>query len=447
MTTHAEPEADERIIAIAQAVARAGGRALLVGGSVRDRILGRPARDRDIEVLGLGLDDFEAVLRRFGPTFRVGRSYTVLRVRGLDVEFTVDDTVGTDFEAASRRRDLTLNSMAIDPLSGAILDPHGGRDDIAAKRLRATDPERFGSDPLRAIRVARFAACLDMTPDDALLALCGEQDLSRVAGERILEEMRRLLLEAPKPSTAFSVLDRCALLRHFPELLALKDVPQDPEWHPEGDVFTHTLMVVDAAARLRTGDEHDFALMLGALCHDLGKPSTTEVVDGRVRSPGHDRAGIEPTRALLGRWRASQQLCVAVCVLVEHHLAPALFPSNDAGPRGYRRLARKLDEAGVSMELLERLARADHLGRTTPDAEARVFPNGDAFLDAATSLAVVQHGPPDVVLGRDVIARGIAPGREVGRILEACRAVQDESGESDAERILDVVLGEGRATD
>jgi tRNA nucleotidyltransferase (CCA-adding enzyme) len=435
------PELDPRVPAIARAVADAGGRALVVGGTVRDRVLGRRAgRDVDVEVLGLAPDAVEALLGRFGPVSRFGRSYTVLHVRGLDVEITVDETAPDDFAQASRRRDLTMNSMAMDPLTGAILDPHGGREDIAARRMRATDPERFGDDPLRAVRVARFAACLEMEPDAALVALCARQDLRDVAGERILEELRRMLLEAARPARGLATLERCALLGALPELDALRGVAQDPEWHPEGDVWTHTMLVVDVAADLRAGDAADFALMLGALCHDLGKPATTTVERGRIRSLGHDRAGVAPTRALLGRLRASTALVQAVCALVEHHLAPALFVQGEAGPRGYRRLARKLDAAGVSMELLERVARADHLGRTTPDARAGVFPAGDAFLARAEALAVRHEGPADVVHGRHVIARGVAPGPAVGRILEACRAVQDETGETDPARILDRVL-------
>ncbi|HEM46988.1 MAG TPA: HD domain-containing protein, partial [Alphaproteobacteria bacterium] len=213
-------------------------------------------------------------------------------------------------------------------------------------------------------------------------------------------------------------------------------------------VWTHTLLVLDAAAGLRRGDGDDFALMLGALCHDLGKPATTERSDEedgmRIRSPAHDRAGIAPTRALLERLRASNALVTAVCALVEHHLAPALFVRQGAGPRAYRRLARKLEAAGVSIDLLVRVARADHLGRTTDEALAGSFPAGDAFLAASAALDISRHGPQDVVLGRHVLARGVPPGPGVGRILEACRGVQDETGETDPDRILDAVLaGDG----
>ena len=183
----------------------------------------------------------------------------------------------------------------------------------------------------------------------------------------------------------------------------MRGVPQDPEWHPEGDVWVHTLMVLDAAATLRgaqtggAGTARDWvrapgaerphddgaddpALMLGALCHDLGKPTTTERIGGRIRSHGHDVAGVAPTRTLLGRMRAPGALTDKVAALVEHHLAPALFIRNEATAKGYRRLARKLGGAGAGIELLVQVARADHLGRTTDDAKAGRFDAGDAFL-------------------------------------------------------------------
>lgn len=440
--SHDAAHRDARIRDIARAVAAAGGRALLVGGAVRDQLMGRAGRDVDVEVLGLTLEVFESVLSRFGRTYRMGRSYTVLRLRDLEVDFTVDDRFGCDFAAASLRRDLTINSMAIDPLSGDILDPHGGRSDIAAGRLRATHPASFGDDPLRALRVARFAACLGMQPDASLCEACARLDLDGVAGERMLVEVQRLLVEAERPAEGFAVLERCHQLRAFPELAALVGVAQDPEWHPEGDVWTHTKMVLDAAARLRRRDGDDLALMFGALCHDLGKPATTERDGHRIRSLGHDRAGIAPTTALLTRLRAPNELIARVCALVEHHLAPALFVKGEAGPRGYRRLARKLDRVGASLDLLVRVARADHLGRTTEDAMAGSFSAGDAFLERAAQLEVAEHGPPDVVTGRDVIGRGVAPGPRVGVVLRRCRAIQDERGETDAARILDEVLGQ-----
>ena len=219
------------------------------------------------------------------------------------------------------------------------------------------------------------------------------------------------------------------------------DVPQDPEWHPEGDVWVHTLMVLDAAAKLRRGDAGDLPLMFGALCHDFGKPETTLIdAGGRVRSPAHDAAGVPVARRFLERMRAPGDLVVQVEALTRHHLAPALYVKNGATAKGYRRLARALEAAGTNMELLVRVARADHLGRTTEEALAGIFPAGDRFLARAEELTVSAQGPTDLVLGRHLIARGLEPGPTFGEILARCREIQDETGWDEPERILDAVL-------
>ena len=446
---------------VVKAIDQAGGRAVAVGGYVRDWLLGETPQDLDVEVFGLQLDALKHLLRRFGRVAEVGRAFGVLRLAGPDVDFSLprrDSKVGPghrgfdvttdpalDFATAARRRDLTINSMGLNLVSGEVLDPHGGRRDLEARALRAVDADTFPEDPLRALRVAQFAARFQMRPDIVLVALCATLDLREVSPERAFEEFRKLLLLGAKPSLGLAFLREAALLRWFPELDALVDVRQDREWHPEGDVWTHTLMVVDEATRERRGDGDDLALMFAALCHDFGKPATTFVdVAGRVRSPSHADAGVAPTRAFLERLRAPQELTAKVCALVMHHLAPALLPRGGATARGYRRLSRKLAAAGVTMELLFRVARADHFGRTTADALTRKFPDGERFLQRAEQLAVAAQAPRDVVSGRHLIARGLAPGPRFGELLRQCRDVQDERGLSDPERILDAVLKANR---
>jgi tRNA nucleotidyltransferase (CCA-adding enzyme) len=345
------------------------------------------------------------------------------------------------FEDAARRRDLTINAMGVDVATEELLDPLQGEADLARKVLRAADPSHFAEDPLRGLRVAQFAARFEMTPDDELVALCAALDLSELSPERIFAELNKALLLSRKPSIAFSFLERTKLLRFFPELDAMRDVPQEPEWHPEGDVFTHTLMVIDEAAKLRAEDEQDLALMYGALCHDIGKPPCTEIVDGRVRSFRHDEAGAEIAGRFLERLRAPSVLIGRVMALVRHHLKPGQLDQGDAKPSAYRRLARQLEGAHVTMELLHRLALADYMGRTTEDALARRYPAGDTFNRAISNLALEDEAPRDVVLGRHLIARGLEPGPRFGEILEACREVQDETGWDDPERILQRVLG------
>ncbi len=314
---------------------------------------------------------------------------------------------------------------------------------MAARRLRATDPRHFSEDPLRGLRVAVFAAQFEMSADDELNELGRSLDLSELSPERIFEELEKLLLRSRKPSIGFRFLSETGLLRFFPELDAMVDVPQEPEWHPEGDVFVHTMMVVDEAASLRRGDvDEDLALMFAALCHDIGKPSTTELIRGRITSREHDVKGVPIAIAFLESLRAPKELTKRVAALVRYHLAPAFFYRDQAGARAYRRLARELSAADVRPDLLLRVAEADHLGRTTEDALARLFPAGEHFQQMMESLSLADQAPRDVVLGRHLIARGLQPGTDFGPILARCRDVQDETGWTDPDRILDRVLSE-----
>ncbi len=459
---------DDRLLEIAKAVRGAGGRALLVGGQVRDRFLGRPSADVDVEVLGLAPDGLEALLGGFGKVRAVGRSFGVLRVDGLDADFSLprrDNKTGPghrgfavevdpslDFATAARRRDFRINSMGFDPLTGELLDPWDGRADLAAGKLRVTDPGHFAEDPLRGLRAAQFAARFELEPDGELVALARGLDLGELPAERVLGEFRKLLLLGARPSIGFEFLRGAGLIRHFPEVEALIGVPQQPRWHPEGDVWVHTMMVLDRAAALRRGGDDgaglddggdDEALMFAALCHDFGKPAATTA---ELRSPGHDLAGVEPARRFLARMRAPHRLTGQVCALVRDHLAPMQFVQKEAGPKAYRRLARRLEAAGAGIGLLARVAEADHLGRTTEAALKGEFPAGAAFLArAADALApgLAAHAP--AVQGRHLVARGLAPGPRFGRILALCAEVQEETGWSDPERVLERALAREEA--
>jgi tRNA nucleotidyltransferase (CCA-adding enzyme) len=448
---------DPQVQAIARSVQAAGGRALLVGGYARDRLLGLESKDHDFEIYGLPLERLESVLGAMGEVIAVGKAFGVLRVKGIDADFSIprrDSKTGRGhrgfvveldpsltFAEAARRRDVTINSMAIDPLTGEILDPHGGRADLERRILRATDPEKFSEDSLRALRVAQFRARFEMEPDAELRRICAAIDLSDLPGERIFEELKKLLLRARRPSLGFEFLRETGLLRFFPELESMVGVPQDREWHPEGTVWEHTMMVVDEAARARLGDaDEDLAVLFGALCHDLGKPLTTVEVNGRVRSPNHEDEGVPIAESFLSRLRAPGDLVAKVGAMVQHHLAPAQLPQHGATPKAYRRLARKLDAAGINARILHRVAEADHFGRTTADALARQFPAGDEFLRRAAELSVEVQATRDVVLGRHLLARGYPPSPWFGDVLAVCREIQDETGWLDPDAILERAL-------
>ena len=319
--------------AVAERVQRAGGRALYVGGWVRDRLLGRESKDIgresrdmdrepkdiDLEVYGIEADRLRALLAEIGPVNTVGQSFTVYKVGGVDVSlprteskqgrghrgFVVTGDPWMSEKEAARRRDFTVNAIAWDPRRDEYIDPFGGRDDLERRRLRVVDPATFADDSLRVLRALQLAARFELTPDDATARICRGIALDDLPAERIRGEMEKLLLQSRRPSLGFELaLDLGVVERLFPELEALVGCEQEPEWHPEGDVWVHTLMVIDQArARIDDLDRpQQLTLMLAAVCHDLGKPATTELIDGRIRSRGHEEAGVPPT--LVTSWTA-----------------------------------------------------------------------------------------------------------------------------------------------
>jgi tRNA nucleotidyltransferase (CCA-adding enzyme) len=421
----------ETAVAIARRVRDAGGRAVIVGGWVRDRIMGRPCKDVDLEVYGVPADTLRTLLGAFGSVNTVGESFTVYKVAEIDVAlprreskagrghraFEVTGDPELSFEEAARRRDFTVNAIAWDPLADEYSDPFEGRRDIGARVLRAVDLRTFGEDSLRVLRAIQFAARFEFRLDDATRRLCRTIPLDDLPAERIWGEVEKLLRHAARPSSGFELaLDLGVIERQFPELHALVGCEQEPEWHPEGDVWVHTLMVIDQA-RTRIDDldrPRQVAVMLGAVCHDLGKPPTTAFLDGRIRSIDHEQAGVAPATAVLDRLNVHSMdrfdVRREVLGIVAHHLKPGMFrqsptPVSDGA---FRRLAQKVD-----LELLARVAKSDCLGRTgTFDCSAM-----DWFLERARELGV-QHAPPaPLVKGRHLLALGLTPGPRVGEVL------------------------------
>ena len=249
-----------------------------------------------------------------------------------------------------------------------------------------------------------------------------ERPVSDIQG--IFEELEETLLNSERPSLQLEEMRRAGTLHQVPELLTLPGVQQNPQWHPEGDVWIHTLMVVDEAVRERTGDPAEDRLLLwAALCHDLGKPLCTVFQDGRWRSPGHDAAGVKPTRALLSRLTQDEVLIEQACVLVHDHLAPHFFMEEGTSRAGIRRLISRLGT--VPLSLLVRLGRADSFGRTTEDARLREYRSGDWLLEQASLIPVNEpQPPPPIMMGRHLLALGMAPGPQVGQTLRRLHEAQ-----------------------
>jgi tRNA nucleotidyltransferase (CCA-adding enzyme) len=431
------------LVRLLAALRAAGGKPYLVGGAVRDAFLGLLTKDYDVEVFALPADRLEPLLAGHGRVDAVGQAFRVYKLSGvegvpgaLDVALprrdskvgpghrgiAVEGDPGLSVEEAARRRDFTMNAMLLDPATGEILDPWGGRRDLEARRLRAVDARTFGEDPLRALRAVQFAARFELAVDEATAALCAATPLAELPSERVFGEIEKLLLKARRPSRGLALIGSWGMLPSVaPELLPLEATPQDPGWHPEGDVWTHTLQVVDEAAALRDELADDrprrLALMLGALCHDLGKPETTRFEDGRIRSPGHEEAGLPPTRALLDRWNVhtleGYDVRGQVLGLVAHHLKPGqLYDERDrAGDGAIRRLARKCEP-----DLLYRVAKADCLGRRPGAFEPVAM---EWFRERVRALDVAVRPPEPLLKGRDLLALGVPPGPEVGRLVRA----------------------------
>jgi tRNA nucleotidyltransferase (CCA-adding enzyme) len=420
---------------LAQRVRRAGGRALLVGGCVRDALLGQAAKDADLEVFGLAPDALEKLVGAVYPVITVGKSFGVLKIRGLELDislprrerrtgplhtdFAVDADPAMSFRDAAARRDFTLNAISFDPLTRELIDPFGGVADLRAKILRHTTA-RFTEDPLRVLRAMQLGARFELAVAPETIALCATLTMEGISHERVFEEWRKLLVKGRKPSLGLEFLRACGWIRFFPELEKLIGCPQDPQWHPEGDVWVHTLHCLDAFAARRTGDEwEDLVVGLAVLCHDLGKPATTtHEADGHIRSLGHEAAGEAPAQAFLTRLTSHKELIESVLPLVTCHMRPRELMLNNAGDGAVRRLAKKVGR----IDRLARVDEADRWGRPplTPDEPG----GGQWLLERAAQLAVASDAPKPLILGRHLIAAGLSPGPKFKEILNACFEAQ-----------------------
>jgi tRNA nucleotidyltransferase (CCA-adding enzyme) len=423
---------------IAVTVRDAGGRALCVGGFVRDRILNRPSKDLDMEVFDIRQDALPALLQSLGKIVPAGQAFPVYKLGDVDVAlprresktgrghkgFTVEGDPSMPFDEAARRRDFTINAIGWDPLTDEYFDPFAGRKDLELRVLRIVDRETFADDSLRVLRALQFAARFELTIDPETARICSAIALDDLPAERIWGEFEKLLLQAERPSIGFALGRELGVIHQLlPEMEPLFDCPQDPEWHPEGNVWIHTLMVIDKARELNAGlDRPQLAtIMLAAIGHDLGKPATTAVIDGRVKSPNHEAMGVEPTTKILDRLNINTldgfDVRAQVLGLVAEHLRPiAFFKASDTVTDGaFRRLAQKVD-----LELLARFARADCSGRAgTFDCSGI-----DWFIERARSLGVEHKPPAPILLGRHLIELGVAPGPPMGEILRAVYELQ-----------------------
>src|SRR5215217_7657691 len=439
-------ELPDRVLSLSQTIHEAGGRALLVGGCVRDALMGAQPKDWDLEVYNLDATRLREILDRVGPVNVVGESFTVYKLgHDLDVSiprrerkagrghkaFVIEGDPSMSVTEAARRRDFTINAILQDPLTGELIDPFDGQRDIDQRVLRAVSSETFAEDSLRVLRAAQFAARLEFDIDVGTVELCRTIDLDDLPAERIWGELEKLLLQAQRPSLGLEWMRELgAIEKLFPEIQSLIGVPQDPEWHPEGDVFVHTKLVVDRARELIDDLSYPrkVTVMLAALAHDFGKPATTQFVDGRLRSRGHEEAGVPPTESFLSRINVhtidGYNVRSQVIALVREHLKPGEFykKREEVGDGAFRRLARRCEP-----DLLYRVAKADSLGRNADWVPREQWYGSEAqewFIERSRELEVEQHPPDPLLLGRHLLHLGLEPGPEMGEITRAVYEMQ-----------------------
>lgn len=436
---------------ILKSIMAAGGRPYEVGGCVRDRLLGVAVKDVDIEVFQLGPERLIAVLRPFGRVDQVGMSFGVIKLRtrgGVELDFTLPrresksgrghrgfqvelDHTMTIAEAAARR-DFTINAIYRCPLEGQIVDPHGGQADLNAGILRATS-HHFVEDPLRVLRGMQFASRFNFKLDPATRAMCQtlREEADTLVVDRVWQEWLKWATRSAYPGAGLTCLEETGWIAVYPELQAMVGVPQDPEWHPEGDVWVHTRLVCDAAATIaardQLSDDERMVLLFAALCHDFGKPATTRFLDGHWRAHGHCEAGVELAERFLTRIGCPMRYIEQVKPLVAEHL---VHVQPKFSPQSVRRLANRLAPASIIQ--LSRLIEADMNGR--PPHPGGLPDSAQRLLELAGQLQLEKEKPRPIVQGRHIIQCGHEPAPWFGPVLKICFEAQldghfiDETG-------------------
>lgn len=425
---------------VARAVGRAGGRALLVGGAVRDRLMGLEVKDVDLEVYGISPQALRALLCELGEPFDKGAAFGVLGMRHSDIDVSmprrerrtgerhVDFDVSVDPwlspREASARRDFTMNAMLLDPLTGELMDFWGGQRDLEARVIRHVSDASFPEDALRVFRAAQFAARLNATVAPETVALCRLIDVSALSRERVFDELCKALTRADAPSVFFQALaDMNQMEAFFPELAALADVPQNPVHHPEGAVLKHTMLVLDAAARLRGQAREPLWFMLSALLHDVGKLDATQLRDGKITAYAHPQTGVALARRQLRRLTDNARLIAYVENMVLVHMRPNML----AADRSRLSATRAMFDESLCPEDLILLSRADASGKANARYDIAVW---DFLWERLADYRARMSVP--MLTGDDLLAAGYPPGPELKRLLARAKALHFSGLDRDA---------------
>ena len=420
---------------ISQLFKKEGADIYLVGGCVRDSLLGLSPKDIDIEIYKLPPETIEAVLAKHFKIDTVGKNFGVFLLKGYSIDVSIprkESKTGlshTDFKItgdpymhpkdAALRRDFTINAISYDLVKEVLYDPYNGIDDLSNKHLRHIS-RAFSEDPLRVLRAMQFIARFNLSVSPDTLKLCQSLTPNEIPKERIWEEWKKLLLKGHTISLGLQFLEDCEWLSYFPELSALTECEQDPEWHPEGNVWEHTKHCMDAFSKNRIGDDwEDLIVGLATLCHDMGKPKTTaQGKDGRIRSPQHDVEGVSIAKAFLARMTEQKKVFDEVLPLVSEHMRPHNFYTNNSGDSAIRRLANKVKR----IDRLIRVFQADQLGR--PPLKVTEDPVSDWLAERSHHLELQACAPKPIILGRHLVAENLVPSPIFKTLLKECFEAQ-----------------------
>lgn len=411
---------------IAEAVECAGGRAYYVGGCVRDGIMGNSSKDIDVEVHGVSVEKLEEILDATGERLQFGKSFGVYNIRGTAIDIAMprsEECIGnrhTDFridvdpylgvEKAALRRDFTVNSIMQDVLNGEIVDTYNGVNDIKNKIIRHVNDRSFAEDPLRVLRGAQFSARFEFEIAEETKRLCSAMSLKSLSSERVFDELKKALLKAKTPSRFFRVLRDIGQMSYwFPEVEALVGIEQSPVHHAEGDVFEHTMAVLDSAAELRDKVKQPLPFMLSALVHDFGKVTTTEVINGAIHAYRHEVEGVTAVSEFLHRITNEKKLIHYVINMTENHMRPNMVAAQNASVKATNKLFDASDEP---FDLIY-LATADGMGSISQNG----YVSYEDFLLERLDIYNEYMSRPWVT-GEDLIRAGYTPDKSFSALLD-----------------------------
>ena len=413
-------------IEIAKRINKLGGKTFFVGGCVRDEILGSQSKDIDIEVHGVTPKQLRNVLDELGGVKTQGSAFGVYNLKGYgidiaqprkeratgrghrDFEVFVDPFIG--YEKAAERRDFTCNAIMKDVLTGEFVDPFGGIEDCKNGIIRHVNDDTFKEDPLRVLRGAQFASRFNFTIASDTLQLMKKMNLLELSKERIYGELQKAMMKSERPSIFFEVLKEANQLKTwFPELKEMIGCEQSPKWHPEGDVWNHTMKTIDEAAKTKNKTENPEYFMIAALCHDLGKPGTKTVDEkGNIHTYGHDIMGVPVAEKFLSRINNDKGLKAYVLNMVQDHMKIHIAFNNHVKEKR----TNKIFDQSIAPKDLILLTEADSLG-----GDGKTAKEEREFAEERLATYKERMRIPEVT-GADLIKLGMKPGPQFSEILK-----------------------------